>query len=121
MKAANSILCIGRHRRNQELLSQVLVKAGYGVKVALSDEDLIPTIQQCPISLVLLDVTGFDAKIWQSYHALQSRAIPTFVIAPPQSSHLQVRYGVIQPFLVKPLAVHSLLQLIAHTLRTHHE
>lgn len=121
MKAVSSILCIGRNRRNQELLSQVLSKAGYGVEVALSAENLISMVEQCPISLVLLDVTGFDAKIWQSYHALRSHAIPTLIIAPPRSAHLQAHYGVTHPFLVKPLAVHSLLKLVAQILRTNHE
>lgn len=76
---------MGRNRRNQELLSQVLVKAGYAVKVVLTPEALIPTVDQGPVALVLLDITGFDAKIWQSCQALRSRAIPFFVISPPKA------------------------------------
>lgn len=115
-----SILCLGRNRRNQELLSQVLAKAGYSVKVVLTMEELMPTVEQGDIALVLLDITGFDARVWQFCQELRSHAIPFFIISPPQTAHLPAQYGSDSPLLVKPLAIRSLLTLIARTL-PHHE
>lgn len=120
MATANSILCIGRNRRNQELLSQVLIKAGYAVEVAFTYEALTTVNQGQSLALILLDVTGFDRRVWQSCRELNERAIPTFIITPSDSAHLPARHVPGGTVLTKPLGVQSLLTLIAHTLEGAH-
>ncbi|MGB3298839.1 MAG: hypothetical protein WBA76_11260 [Phormidesmis sp.] len=136
MESEGCILCVGRNRRNQELLSQVLGKAGYGIKVALSYEDVMPMVEASSVVLVLLDVTGFDDKVWQLCELLQStygeavskekagavrsRPVPFFIITAPNRAHLPNQYGTSGsrvPLLVKPLSIRPLLTLIAHTLQ----
>ena len=120
MGLEDCILCVGRNRRNQELLSQVLNKAGYAVRVALSYEGIMPVVEGSSIALVLLDVTGFDEEVWQVCEALRSHAIPFFIIIAPHQVHLPAQYqvnGSLVPLLVKPLSIRPLLTLIAHTLQ----
>ncbi|MEO1299963.1 MAG: hypothetical protein AAFW75_30170, partial [Cyanobacteria bacterium J06636_16] len=100
---------------------QVLNRAGYSVEVAqayeeLTMEGLIQEDGHIAISLVLLDIAGFDAKIWQSCRAFSQRAIPLFIITPPTSAHLPTHHAPQVPLLVKPLVIHNLLTLIARTL-----
>lgn len=119
-KPVGSILCLGRNRRNQALLSQVLAKAGYRVEVALTSQDMLSAIEHRAIALALIDISGFDAKIWESCQRLRSRDIPFFVITPSQNAHTPAQYDSNIPLLVKPLAIRSLLTLIAQTLQVHH-
>lgn len=119
MKIEESILCIGQNQRNQELLAQVLNKAGYEVAVGFTLADLSTHVKERSIWLVLLDISGFDPDIWQACHKLHSSAIPFFIIAPPHAVHLPVNCGASGPPLVKPLAIRQLLTLIAHTLTTY--
>lgn len=125
MESDSCILCVGRNRRNQELLSQVLRKAGYSVEVALSYEDLLPRVEARPIKLVLLDVTGFDEKVWPVCQVLQSHKVPLFIITAPNGSHIPSLYNATNcssvPLLIKPLSIRPLLTLIAHSLSNSHE
>ena len=115
------ILCVGRNRRNQELLSQVLQKADYAVEVALKHEEILPAVEASAVSLVLLDVTGFDEKVWQVCQVLRSHAVPFFIITAPNRAHIPSQYnathGSLAPILVKPLSIRPLLTLIAHSLQ----
>lgn len=121
MELASCILCVGRNRRNQELLSQVLSKAGYEAAVALSYEEILPTVESCAIALVLLDVTGFDEKVWSVCQVLRSHTIPFFIITAPNRAHIPAQYKAthssLVPLLVKPLSIRPLLTLIAHSLQ----
>ncbi|MBE9059553.1 two-component system response regulator [cf. Phormidesmis sp. LEGE 11477] len=120
----NLILCVGRNCRNQELLSQVLEKAGYSVRTALNCETLTQMVDQSSISLVLLDVAGFDRQIWQHCRMLKSHRIPYFLITPSGGAHLSASYRQQYfnaqeddtPLLVKPLSIRLLLALISYTL-----
>lgn len=121
MALEHCILCVGRNKRNQELLSQVLSKAGYEAAVALSYEEILPTVESRSIALVLLDVTGFDEKVWPVCQVLRSHSIPFFIITAPNRAHVPDQYkathGSPVPLLVKPLSIRPLLTLIAHTLQ----
>lgn len=126
MAKTDPILCVGRNQRNQELLSQVLTRAGYSVEVALTYEELtmeglVKEDGHVAVSLVLLDIAGFDARIWQSCRTFSQRAIPLFIITPPTSAHLPTHHVPRAPLLVKPLVIHHLLTLIAHTLLVAYE
>ncbi|MEM8505139.1 MAG: hypothetical protein AAF716_18535 [Cyanobacteria bacterium P01_D01_bin.1] len=120
MTAKNCILCVGRNRRNQELLSEVLNKVGYAVEVALRYEDVMARVETNAVKLVLLDVTGFDQRIWLVCQALRSHTVPFFIIAASSRTHLPDQYsasGSLAPLLFKPLRIRPLLSLIAHTLQ----
>jgi CheY-like chemotaxis protein len=118
MALERCILCVGRHQRNQELLSQVLNQAGYQTEVALSYEEIMPVVESRSIALILLDITGFDEQVWP---VLRSRSIPFFLITAPNRAHIPIQYRAAPrapiPLLVKPLSIRSLLTLIAHSLQ----
>lgn len=117
MASERRILCAGRNQRNQELLSGVLNKAGYAAEIALSCEDIMPTVESSSIMLVLLDITGFDERVWPVCRGLKSRNIPFFIITAPNRTHMPAGYSApLTPLLVKPLSIRPLLTLIARTL-----
>ncbi|MGF1523281.1 MAG: hypothetical protein ACFBSF_13275 [Leptolyngbyaceae cyanobacterium] len=118
---AESILCVGRNRRNQELLSQVLTRAGYSVTVALTYEEIAAVVSQQSTTLVLLDIAGFDGRIWQVCQGFKERAIPFFIVAPPNNAHLPARHVPGNPVLIKPLVIRDLLTLIERTFQAHYE
>jgi hypothetical protein len=69
------ILTVDANQRNLELLGQVLQQAGYRTlpvaTLAALDQAL-----KAPVSLALVDISGFDASIWQRCERLHERAIP---------------------------------------------
>lgn len=112
------ILTIDVNRRNLELLGQVLQQAGYRTLPVATIAALDQALEE-PISLALVDISGFGADIWQRCERLRERAIPLLIISARQSAALQqasVTHGA-RGMLVKPLVVRELLGLIRSLLQ----
>lgn len=115
MNSPPLILTVASNRRNLELLDGVLTKAGFrtcgvdtltGLDVALEHAS--------NFALALVDLTGFDASIWERCEQLRQANVPFLVISPRQYADLQresLRRGA-RGVLVKPLTVQDLLQLV---------
>lgn len=103
------------NRRNLELLTQFLGQNGYRVEGAASLEELGRMLQSdAEFALGLIDIAGFDRRIWNHCETMNRAGIPFFVISPKQSSALQqesLQYGA-KGMLVKPLVIKNLLGLI---------
>ena len=112
-----TILSVSSNRANLELLSQQLVKEGYETLSAASLEELDNSIQKKKdIALALIDLSGFDQRIWERCEALREAKIPFIVISPQRSPLIQkdsMKHGA-SGLLVKP-GMKELMEYI-HTL-----
>jgi DNA-binding response OmpR family regulator len=112
------ILVANTSQADLELLSQQLVKEGYDTVSAASLEEIESTIQEKRnIALALIDLSGFDQRIWERCEALCKAKIPFIVISPQRSPLVQrnsMKHGA-SGLLVKPLGIKELTEYI-HTL-----
>jgi DNA-binding response OmpR family regulator len=119
-ESAGLILTLDCNRRNLELLSQFLVKAGYKTLPIVNLDELACFLDTCnadapTVGLALLDISGFGPQIWQYCARLQAKNIPLLIISSKQSSTLQqesLAHGA-RGMLVKPLVVKELLKIVA--------
>lgn len=109
------ILAVDHNRRNLELLGQFLGKEGYQTRPVSSLEEIDQLLDRTEdIRLALVDIGGFDRRIWERCQRLREQRIPFLVLSPRQSAALQqasVSAGA-RGVLVKPLVVKELLGLI---------
>lgn len=109
------ILTVASNRRNLELLGEVLAKEGFQTHGVDSLAALDAALERAgDFALALVDLTGFDASIWERCERLRATGTPFLLISPRQSADLQresLRRGA-RDVLVKPLAVRELLQVV---------
>ena len=81
-------------------------------------EELGQTIQEKRnIAMALIDLSGFDERIWERCELLHNSKIPFIVISPQRSPIIQrdsMKHGA-SGLLVKPLGIKELMEYI-HTL-----
>jgi DNA-binding response OmpR family regulator len=115
MNAKPLILAVNSNQRNLDLLEQFLVKNGYAVVSASSLDEFSQALQGGEsIRLALVDITGFDPRIWEQCKGLREKEIPFIIVSPRQISTVQqaeIPRGA-QGVLVKPLATQELLGLM---------
>lgn len=115
MKENPLILAVDRNQRNLELLAQFLGKEGYQVLRANSLEVFEQALTNSrEITLAMVDIAGFDRRIWDNCQRLRDEKIPFFVLSPKQSTAIQnesLARGA-RSVLVKPLVVKELLGII---------
>ncbi|HMK53681.1 MAG TPA: response regulator [Methanobacteriaceae archaeon] len=115
MSSKPFIVALNRNQRNLEILSKFLEQEGYSTLGVLNPAALDETVRKKDnISLVLMDISGFNSKVWESCELLRQREIPFLVLSPHQQSAVEKhskRHGA-QGVLVKPLVVKELLLLI---------
>jgi DNA-binding response OmpR family regulator len=106
------ILVVDRTRRNLELLVQLLGRHGYrtltGANLAEFDQ-ILAAAQK--IALALVDIGGFDRRIWLRCARLLERQVPFLVLAHTQSVTIQqesLLHGA-RGVLIKPLTIQTLL------------
>ncbi len=114
-EAQPSILVVDRSQRNLELLAQFLGQAGYPV---LAEHDLDESGRvldaHAEIGLALINLSGFDRRIWDLCERVRTKGMPLLVISPKQSVaiELESRAHGAQGVLTKPLVVRELLALL---------
>lgn len=117
-----SILFVDHNARNVSLVTAFLESEGYpttGLSEASKLDDLIVELQVRPyVSLAFIDLTGFDASIWDRCRALHEAGIAFVVIARPQSAVARVdlqrqSHGMgARHTITKPLRKDQLLALV---------
>lgn len=109
------ILAVDHNSRNLELLYQFLNQAGYQILPAVSLEEFDQAIaNEKEIMMALVDIAGFDGRIWDYCERLRDRNIPLLVISPRQSAAIRetsLSHGA-QSVMIKPLVVRELLGVI---------
>jgi DNA-binding response OmpR family regulator len=111
------ILVVDSNRSNLEHLSQLLEQEGYEMLTAASLEELDKAIQRKErIALSLIDISGFDKRIWERCEELHKAKTPFIVVSAQRSFTIQrhsMKHGA-SGLLVKPLDFKDLLEYI-HT------
>lgn len=109
------ILILNRNQKNLDLMSKFISPEGYQVQglKTLTEVERMVQIQK-KVDLVLIDISGFGEKIWETCEHLRKSRIPFLVISP--LSHMKLhkksmKHGA-EDFLVKPLMVKEILALI---------
>ena len=116
MVNAPSILAVDRNRCNLELLNQLLEKEGYALfRVSdLEEFDAILT-RKAPLGIALIDIAGFDPRIWERCEQLNQSHVPWVLMAPqsrfPAFQQEGLRHGA-RSVLEKPLNFSALRDLI---------
>jgi DNA-binding response OmpR family regulator len=120
MKATPVVLAVDHNRRNLELLDQFLGREGYQTRMVTGLEEFDRAlVEPGEIALALVDIAGFDRRIWERCEALRHHKIPFVVLSPRQSAAIQqasLTHGA-HGVLVKPLTVKDLLSLICGLLQ----
>ena len=106
------ILVVERTRRNLELLVHCLSEHGYQTLTGANLEEF-DQILAAPkeIALALVDIGGFDRRIWQRCELLLEKQVPFFVLAHQTSAAIQyadIAHGA-RGVLIKPLTMQVLL------------
>lgn len=112
------ILAVDRNKRNLELLGKVLGEHGYATRGANDLQEFARALADDHIELALVDIAGFDRRIWEFCERLRDRGTPFLVLSPRQAAALEqesVTHGA-RGMLVKPLTVQQLLRLIERLL-----
>jgi DNA-binding response OmpR family regulator len=116
-----TILILNRNKKNIELMDKVISPEGYQVQGLTNLEELKDFIDtKRKIDLVLIDLTGFDKRIWEECENLRKNKIQFLIISPQK--HLQlhkesIKHGA-EDFLVKPLVVKEMVSLINEFMKT---
>ncbi|MBM3881287.1 MAG: response regulator [Verrucomicrobia bacterium] len=115
MPDARRILALDHNKRNLALLAEFLAKAGHTVTAANSLPEMDAALQgDPPVDLALIDLAGFDSRVWERCDRLRQRHIPFLVISPQHRVDLErasLSRGA-KGMLVKPLSAKSLLGLV---------
>jgi CheY-like chemotaxis protein len=113
------VILVGSNRSNAEQLSQSLKQQKYDMRIATSLSELDAAVQTGErVSLVVMDLAGFDQAVWKYCEKLQMARIPFLVIADQRSPSIQqesMRYGARGVF-TKPVGVKDLAEYIRATL-----
>ena len=106
------ILVVDRTQRNLELLVQLLGRHGYRTLAGANLEEFDQILAEAQkIALALVDIGGFDRRIWLRCERLLERQVPFLVLAHRQSAAIQHESFVhgARGVLVKPLTIQMLL------------
>lgn len=115
------ILLVGTNARNLTLLEQLLGRQGYACRTACGLAELDTALADQPqFDLALVDVTGFDASIWDRCQKLHAAMTRLLIISPRQSATLRAEglaHGA-RDVLIKPLVMRELIELVRGLLRS---
>ena len=118
MTEKSVILIVDSNHADLELMGQQLGQEGYDTVSAASLEELDQAIQgKLPINISLIDLAGFDQRIWERCDELCKIKIPFIAISPRRSPTIQrdsMKHGA-SGLLVKPLGIKNLMECV-HTL-----
>jgi CheY-like chemotaxis protein len=113
------VMLVGSNRSNAEQLGQSLKQQKYDMRIATSLAELDAAVQAGEkVSLVVVDLAGFDQTVWKYCEKLQLSRIPFLVIADQRSPSVQqesMRCGARGVF-TKPVGVKELAEYIRATL-----
>ncbi|MCE5214793.1 MAG: response regulator [Methanobacterium sp.] len=116
-----TILILNRNKKNIELMDKVISPQGYEIQGSTNLNELKDFINtNKKIDLVLIDLTGFDRRIWEECENLRENKIPFLIISPQKHIQLHeesIKHGA-EDFLVKPLVVKEMVTLINEFLKT---
>jgi DNA-binding response OmpR family regulator len=114
MNSKTVILSVMRDHNERTKLSGALRAEGFDTLEAANLAELDQAMQTARISLAVIDVTGFDARIWSRCTRLGESAVPYFVLTAHRSPSLfrySRRHGATACFS-KPLSFEHLVEFV---------
>jgi CheY-like chemotaxis protein len=115
MSAQPLILTIDHNERNLEIITQFLHKEGYLTLSVSTLEGFEQILGQAEtLALALIDISGFDRRIWVLCEQLTQQGVPLLVISPQQIPKIQeesLAHGA-RGVMFKPLVVKQLIRMI---------
>src|SRR5436309_2245601 len=116
MSTKPRILAVDRNRRNPELLAELLCKEGYATLTGATVEEFEQAlVAHADVALALVDLAGFDRRIWDGCERLRERGVPFLVLSHRRAEAVAQREGLshgAKGVLLKPLAMRELLGMI---------
>jgi len=113
------ILAVNHNAKNLHLLTIFLAQELYTTHAVKSLDEFDHALAgQMTFCMALIDITGFDVRIWSRCRQLYKKNIPFIIISPKQSAVIQqtglghgARNVLIKPLVIRELlaAIHSLL------------
>jgi DNA-binding response OmpR family regulator len=114
------ILTVDRNRRNLELLGQCLADQGCEVYPVSALDCFDPIVEQAArFRLALVDISGFDRRVWRFCNQITDQGVPLYIISPHHVSwvkHESLTHGA-RGVLFKPLPVHEFSNLVQTIVR----
>lgn len=114
-----TILILTKIEKNLELMANFLNKQGFTSVSALSYDDLDKILVQNEFDLALLDIAGFDSRIWSYCERINQLGKAFFLISPvknPKIDREGLKKGA-RGVIVKPLVMKELMELIKAMLK----
>lgn len=109
MPHSRTILIVEHNSRNTELITEFFCSDGYEVISAATMEELDRLLKTPEkIGLALIDLVGFDHRIWERSEILRTEGIPFVLISARKTSTLGRGERLV---LFKPLVVKEMLAL----------
>jgi DNA-binding response OmpR family regulator len=114
--SAFTLLLVDHLPRNLELLVEFLGKEGYQTIGAstYSELDQVLSQQKESIQGALIDIAGFDSRIWERCEQLRAAKIPFLVVSAQMSAAIQaagLAHGA-KSVMKKPLVIKDLVAII---------
>lgn len=113
---APRVVAIGRNQRNLELIAEVLSGDGVSTATANSLEAFDQMLEDAQgLQLVLIDLAGFDQRVWERTERLRRMGIPFLVFSAGPRAAWEEKEGLArgaQTVLRKPLGKHELIGIV---------
>jgi DNA-binding response OmpR family regulator len=107
---SRTILIVEHNSRNSELITGFLRSDGHEVISAATMEELDGILKAPDLpGLALIDLVGFDHRIWERSEILRTRGIPFVLISLAKTSALGRGERAV---LLKPLGVKDMLAIV---------
>jgi DNA-binding response OmpR family regulator len=109
------ILVVEHNQKNAELISNALFKFDFICSSASDYEALDNALAKNDLfNIVLMDITGFDAEIWERCKKIHQLNLPLLILSAKPSAALQqhgMRYGA-KGIVTKPVILNDFVKLI---------
>jgi len=115
------ILVIEQNTCNLDLLRALLIQEGYLVVEATTLEKADQILEGDDINLALVDIEGFDYRVWERCEIMRRRGIPLLVVFSGTDNYQReesLRHGA-QVVLAKPLITQELICMLNNFLEGH--
>jgi len=110
------ILNVACNKRNGDLLAQFLGNQGYNSVSVTTIADFESSLHSViGFGLAIVDISGFDRRIWNACDKLSQIHVPLMVVMPMQAQHARHEgflHGA-QRVMVKPLIMKELIESIS--------
>jgi DNA-binding response OmpR family regulator len=112
---SRNILVVEHNQKNAELIGNALYKFGFICSSASNYVTLDNALEKNDLfDIVLMDITGFDAEIWERCKKIHQLHIPLLILSAKPSAALQqhgMRYGA-RGIVSKPVILNDFVKLI---------